>query len=507
MSIPFSPWIIPLFIILLPILTKLISKTFLRPFSKQKLPPGPSKLPIIGNLHQLASKTTPPPQRLQELAKIYGPIMHLRLGEVPTIVISSAEVAKDILRTHDTNFANRPKLLAAKVMYYGCTDIALAPYGEYWRQVRKIATVELLTVKRVQSFRVMREEEVCRFVEGIALESKVGDGCVNLSELLFGLLFNLTSRVVFSKRGIDQAAFRDLITKMSKAFSGFAIEDIFPSMKLLHSIGGMKKMLKEMAQESNRLLDPIVNGHKSNIKTEENLVDVLMKFHQDNVLDSSEFSLSTNNIKAIILEIFGAGSETSSTTIEWAMSELLKNPKAMKKAQEEVRRVYNGYKTIDETKLEELKYLKSVIKESLRLHPPVPLLVPRESIEDCQIQGYDIPSKTRVIMNAYAIGRDPNYWPDSNVFKPERFENSSIDFKGNDFELIPFGAGRRMCPGLTLGVANVELPLAMLLYHFDWKLPNGMKAEDLDMDELFGITMRRKNDLLIIPIPYSSFVM
>ncbi|XP_074273834.1 cytochrome P450 71D10-like [Silene latifolia] len=505
MSTPFSSWIIPLFIILLPILTKLISKTFLQPFSKQKLPPGPSKLPIIGNLHQLASKTTPPPQRLQELSKIYGPIMHLRIGEVPTIVISSAEVAKDILRTHDTNFANRPELLAAKV-FYGCTDIVLAPYGEYWRQVRKIATVELLTVKRVQSFRAMREEEVCRFVECIALEGRVG-GCVNLSELVFGFLFNLTSRAAFSKRGIDQAAFRDLMTKMSKAFSGFAIEDIFPSMKLLHSIGGMKKMLKEMAQESNRLLDPIVNGHKSNIKTEETLVDVLMKFHQDNVLDSSEFSLSTNNIKAIILDIFGAGSETSSTTIEWAMSELLKNPKAMKKAQEEVRRVYNGYKTIDETKLEELKYLKSVIKESLRLHPPAPLLVPRESIEDCQIQGYDVPSKTRVIMNAYAIGRDPNYWPDPNVFNPERFENSSIDYKGNDFELIPFGAGRRMCPGLTLGVANVELPLAMLLYHFDWKLPNGMKGEDLDMDELFGLTMRRKNDLHIIPIPCSSFVM
>ncbi|KAH9617608.1 hypothetical protein KSS87_014609 [Heliosperma pusillum] len=380
--------------------------------------------------------------------------MHLRIGEVPTIVISSAELAKDILRTHDTNFANRPELLAGKVMYYGCSDIGLAPYGEYWRQVRKIATVELFTVKRVQSFRVMREEEVCRFVEFIALKSK-DNGCVNLS--------------------------------------------------------GMKKMLKGMVQESNKLLDPIINDYKSNMrqlhKTEENLVDVLMKFHQDNVLDSSQFSLSTDNIKAIILEIFGAGSETSSTTIEWVMSELLKNPKAMKKAQDEVRQVYKGYETIDETKIEELKYLKSIIKETLRVHPPVPLLVPRESIEDCQIHGYDIPSKTRVIMNAYAIGRDSNYWEEPNVFKPERFENSSIDYKGNDFELIPFGAGRRMCPGLTLGMVNVELPLAMLLYHFDWKLPGGMKEEDLDMDELFGITMRRKNDLHIIPIPYSSFVM
>lgn len=201
-------------------------------------------------------------------------------------------------------------------------------------------------------------------------------------------------------------------------------------------------------------------------------------------------------------EIFGAGTETSSTTIEWVMSELIKNPKAMEKAQNEVREVYKGKVTIDETSLDELNFLKSVVKETLRLHPPAPLLIPRESVEECQIRSYDIPSKTRVMVNVRAIGRDPDYWPKADTFMPERFEASSIDFKGNNFEFIPFGAGRRMCPGLTLGIANMELPLAMLLYHFDWKLPNGVKPENLEMDELFGITVRRKNDLCVIPIPY-----
>ncbi|CAO2841641.1 unnamed protein product [Amaranthus hypochondriacus] len=185
------------------------------------------------------------------------------------------------------------------------------------------------------------------------------------------------------------------------------------------------------------------------------------------------------------------------------MSELLKNPRVMEKAQAEVRRVYQNKGVVDESKLHELKYLKFVIREALRLHPPVPMLVPRESMERCQIFSYDIPPKTRVVINAWAIARDPEYWPDPKRFNPERFEECSIDFRGNNFELIPFGAGRRRCPGMTLGIANVELPLASLLYHFDWKLPNGSKPQDLDMDESYGLTMRRKNNLFAIPIPYN----
>lgn len=185
------------------------------------------------------------------------------------------------------------------------------------------------------------------------------------------------------------------------------------------------------------------------------------------------------------------------------MSELLKNPNVMEKAQAEVRRVYQGKTIVDETMLHELKYMKQVIKETLRLHPPLPLLAPRESIESCQLHSYDIPSKTRVLINAWAIGRDSKYWSDPEKFDPERFEGCSIDYKGTDFELIPFGAGRRKCPGMTLGIVNVELPLAMLLYHFDWRLPHGVEGpQNLDMDESFGITIRRKNELYVIPVPY-----
>jgi cytochrome P450 len=198
--------------------------------------------------------------------------------------------------------------------------------------------------------------------------------------------------------------------------------------------------------------------------------------------------------------LFTGGGETSSGTVLWAMSEMVKNPKVMEEAQAEVRRVFNKKGCVDETELHQLIYLKSVIKETLRLHPVAPLLLPRESRERCQISGYEIPAKTRVMVNAWAIGRDPRYWVEAENFKPERFVNSPIDFKGADFEYIPFGAGRRICPGIAFGIPNVELPLAELLYHFDWKLPNGMKSEELDMTESFGLTAGRKHDLCLIPI-------
>ena len=188
------------------------------------------------------------------------------------------------------------------------------------------------------------------------------------------------------------------------------------------------------------------------------------------------------------------------------MAEMIKNPRVMKKAQQEVREIFAKNGSIDETALDEMKYLKAVVKETLRLHPSAPLLLPRESSERCEIDGYDIPKKTQVMVNAWAIGRDPRFWTDPESFVPERFldndRSASVDYKGTNFEYIPFGAGRRLCPGMSFGVINVEFPLAILLYHFDWKLPDGMRPRDLDMSELFGSTVRRKLDLELIPVAY-----
>lgn len=208
-------------------------------------------------------------------------------------------------------------------------------------------------------------------------------------------------------------------------------------------------------------------------------------------------------ILSFFQDVFSAGSETSSTSLEWAFSELLKNPRVQKRAQEEVRNMFDERGNVDESSLSELKYLHAVVKETLRLHPSVPLLLPRESSQDCKINGYDIPAKTRIIVNAWAIARDPKYWSeDADIFKPERFLDSEVDFKGNHFHYIPFGAGRRICPGISFAHSNILLPLAQLLFHFDWKLSGEKKLEDLDMEESMGVSVRRKNDLNLISVPY-----
>nr|KJB13856.1 hypothetical protein B456_002G098100 [Gossypium raimondii] len=442
--------------------------------SPKNLPPAPWKLPLVGHLHLLMFSL--PHHRLTELAKRHGSLMHLQLGELSHIVVSSPEAAKEVMKTHDINFATRPYLLVAEIIGYNFSDIGFAPYGDTWRQLRKVCTLELLRLE------------------------------INLGEMLCNSSYNITLRTAFAARCKQHDAFISIARNLVEAAGGFSITDLFPSIKLLPMISGMRAKLERWHQDLDAMLESIIEEHRArNANTKDSddvtddLVDVLLNLQDDGGL---EFPLRTENIKAVILDMLIAGTETSSTAVEWAMSEMIKNPRILEKAQAEVRQVYDRTGDVNEADLHELKYLKLVMKETLRLHPPVPLLLPRESRERCEINGYAIPAKTKVIVNAWAIGRDSNYWNEAERFYPERFIDSSVDYKGTNFEFIPFGAGRRICPGMSYGMAVVELSLAQLLYHFDWKLPNGMKNEDLDMTEIFGATAGRKRDLRLIPIPY-----
>ncbi|XP_057417163.1 cytochrome P450 71D8-like [Lotus japonicus] len=463
-----------------------------------KLPPGPWKLPLIGNLHQLAAAGSLPHHTFRDLANKYGPLMHLQLGESSTVVVSSPDMAKEILKTHDLAFAQRPELLSPKILAYESTDIAFAPYGDNWRQMRKICTLELLSAKRVQSFSFIREDEVAKLIQSIHLSVSTGSP-FNLSKSVFSLINTLVSRAAFGKKSECEDELLSLIKKAVEMTAGFDVAELFPSLKPLHLITRMKAKLESMHKKLDKILDSIVNEHQSDHDMGENLVDVLLRMQKSGNL---EVPITVNNIKAVIWDIIVAGSDTSATALEWAMAELMKNPRVRAKAQAEIREAFDGKKTIKEIDLCGLSYLKSVIKETMRLHPPVPLVGPRECREACKIGGYEIPVKTKVIVNAWALGRDPNHWYDAEKFIPERFHETSVDFKGNNFEYIPFGAGRRICPGILLGLANIELPLSALLYHYDWELPNGMKPENLDMTETFGAAVGRKNNLYLIPTPY-----
>lgn len=197
--------------------------------------------------------------------------------------------------------------------------------------------------------------------------------------------------------------------------------------------------------------------------------------------------------------MFVAGTDTTSSTLEWTMTALARNPRVMKRAQDEVRKIIGSKGKVEESDLQHLHYMKAVIKETMRLHPPVPLLVPRESMEKCTIDGYEIPAKTRVLINTYAIVMDPESWKNPLEYYPERFLEQDIDFKGQDFRFLPFGGGRRGCPGYSLGLATIELTLARLLYHFNWRLPPGLAADDVDLTEIFGLATRKKSALKLFP--------
>ncbi|KAL1810740.1 hypothetical protein ACET3Z_020805 [Daucus carota] len=468
--------------------------------ASRKLPPGPQKLPIIGNIHQLAGEVQH--RVITELSKRYGPIMHLQLAEIPVLVVSSSSIAKEVMKTHDLAFSNRSQLQVSKIMLEGCKDVVFNEYDDYWRQMRKICTVELLTASKVNSFQSIREDEGWKLVESI--KSSL-DSPVNLTHK-FGALANaITCRAAIGQRSKYQDELVHLIDTMTALGNGFDIADLFPSYGFLHNVSGIKSKLLKIRTQMHEIFHNIIKEHEEKrasakldengrVVGEEDLVDVLLRVQEKGGL---QFPISSKNIQGIISDMLTAGTDTAAVVLDWGMSELIRNPKVMEKAQAEVRKAFKGKTKIREADLQELTYLKLVIKETLRLHPPAPLLLPRECREQCEVEGYTIPVRTKLMVNAWAIHRDPAYWPNAETFEPERFINKSIDYNGTDPNFIPFGGGRRSCPGIAFGIATMELPLALLLYHFNWQLPNGSKPEDLDMNEVLGATLKRKTSLLL----------
>ncbi|PRQ56449.1 putative premnaspirodiene oxygenase [Rosa chinensis] len=334
-----------------------------------KLPPGPRKLPVIGNLLQLVGAL--PHHCLRDLASKYGPIIHLRVGQVSVVVISSPELTKELLQTQEAIFLQRPTSdLAVTASSNALSGVFFSPYNHFWRQMRRISVLELLSRKRVLSYRSIREEEAWNLVQSIKDHYQTKLGHLNLSEVIFSMQNNVPARAALGKKCKHGKEFTALINESLLLAGGFALADLFPSLKFL----------------------PYLTG----------------------------------------------------------------------------------------------------------------TLIAREASSSTEIIGYDIPEQTKVLINVWAMGRDPTHWgAKADSFQPERFQGSgSIDYRGSNLEFIPFGAGKRICPGITFGTAAVELALAQLLYHFDWKLPSGTKLEQLDMTESAGWNTKRRDDLYVVAIPF-----
>ncbi|XP_061370943.1 uncharacterized protein LOC133313570 [Gastrolobium bilobum] len=464
--------------------------------------PGPKALPIIGNLHMLGKL---PHRNLQSLALKYGPIMSLKLGQVPAIVVSSTETAELFLKTHDTVFASRPKLQAAESIAHASKGLAFCEYGAFWRNVRKVCIIQLLSASRVEMFAPLRREQLgllVKVLENAAASREV----VDLSELVGELIENIVYKMLLGYSKDDRFNLKDIIAEVLNLIGAFNLADYVPWLGVF-DLQGLKRRYNKASKAVDQALELIIKEkeHLSHDKQKDphrkDFMDIMLSLmHQPMDPQDEQKVIDRTSIKAIILDIIEAGLESSSSVVVWAMSELLRHPRVMQRLQDELANVVGMNRQVEETDLEKLPYLKMVVKETLRLYPIGPLLLPRESREDVIIDGYYIKKKTRIIINAWAIGRDPKVWShNADVFYPERFVNNSVDFKGNDFRLIPFGSGRRRCPGIHLGLITSEIVLAQLVHCFNWELPLGMSPHDLDMTERFGLSMPRNQHLLVVP--------
>ncbi|KAJ1690403.1 hypothetical protein LUZ63_014558 [Rhynchospora breviuscula] len=464
------------------------------------LPPSPPKLPLIGNLHQLGHL---PHRSLHDMSKKYGPIMLLHLGNVPTLVISSADMAAEVLKAQDHIFSSRPGLKVPKRLFYGGKDIAFAPYGEYWRQCRKLAMLHLLSSKKVQSFRHIREEEVSRMIDLVSSKHILGP--IDMTDEFSFLAKQTISRISIGQHSGKEDWYKEIQAVMKECsvmMSSFNPGDYFTWLPWLSHVTGLEQKLKKTCEWRDRVLDAIIENQTKELRggqREECFVDIVLNLTED---ESKDIYLGRDNIKAIIMDTFGAGTESTSITMNWVMAELIRNPQVMKKLQYQIRSIACSRSLIQEEDLAEMAYLKAVIKEALRLHPTGPLLVPRELIQDTTIKGYHIPCGALVLVNVWAIGRDPKIWDNPDDFRPERFLGSQVDYKGQDFELIPFGAGRRVCPGIGFAMPIVELAIANLLLKFDWSIADSGKAEEMNMEEVFGLTLRKKTGLYAVATPH-----
>ncbi|XP_027353138.1 cytochrome P450 93A3-like [Abrus precatorius] len=477
---------------------------------KSLLPPSPLALPIIGHLHLLSPT---PHQDFHKLSIHYGPIIHLFLGSVPCVVASTAEAAKEFLKAHETSFSNRPAhTVAVEALTYGFQDFLFAPYGPFWKFLKKLCMSELLGGHMVDQFLPVRQQETKRFIK-LGYQKGLAGEAVDFGGEFITLSNNVVSRMTLSQMSSENEdevkEMRKLVADTAELVGKFNISDFIWFLKSF-DLQGFNKRLREIQIRFDTIMDGMIkkreeerknnreNGGTHEIK---DMLDVLLEIHED---ESSEIRLTKENIKAFILDIFVAGTDTSAVTMEWGMAELINNPHVLEKARQEMDAVVGKSRIVEESDIVNLPYLQAIVKETLRLHPAGPLIF-RESSRSAVVCGYNIAAKTRLFINVWAIGRDPNHWKNPLEFRPERFMieegngQSQLDVRGQHYHLIPFGSGRRGCPGTSLALQLVHVNLGAMIQCFQWKVDGGNGR--VDMEEKSGITLPRAHPIVCVPVP------
>ncbi|KAD5961783.1 hypothetical protein R6Q59_014672 [Mikania micrantha] len=467
--------------------------------SAPKLPPNPPKLPIIGNLHKLVGK--PRHQVLWQLSKQYGPIMQFKMGSKSFIVISSPKMAKQIMKTQDHIFCSRPYSKSTERLTYNYLDIAFSPQSNHRREMRKILVSEFLGPKRASRINHVLGTEVDTMVRALALHPP--NGAVNLRDLFLATVKAVVCKVAFGdnyrQQPINGPSWEVVVDEAQEMLGG-SVGDFFPWVgRFIDRISGSSRKLDRCFNNLDAYIETVINDHKNQTGSEVSDVDDKDFVHSLLELSckdaTSGYQLTKEDIKSLIMDVLTGGVDTTVVTLEWTMSEIARNVRVMQKLQTEIRNRTKTKQKLDATDVAKMTYLKMVVKETLRLHPPAPLLIPHECISQCQVGGYDVYPGTSALINAWGIGRDPTVWGENaGEFYPERFEKFEVDF-----EMVPFGAGRRSCPAMNTAPATVEFLIANLVCWFDWEVPNGVKNEDLNMEDVGTLILRKKLPLCLVP--------
>ncbi|XP_022843744.1 cytochrome P450 81E8-like [Olea europaea var. sylvestris] len=447
---------------------------------KGKLPPSPvPALPFIGHLHLLKQ---PLHRTFHHLSEKLGPIFSLRFGNRLVVVVSSSTAAEECFTKNDIVLANRPHFLIGKYIGYNYTTLVGSSYGEHWRNLRRFSAVEIFSSSRLNVFQSIRQDEIKRQLQKLYQKSHDHYAKVELKSMLSELSFNIIMRMVAGKRyfGEDEdndegKHFRELIDEAFALGGASNPGDFLPLLRWIDYKGLQKKMIR-VGRKMDSFLQGLIDERRLK-KSENTMIDHLLSLQ-----DSLPEYYTDTIIKGIIMVMLNAGTDTSAVTIEWALSSLLNHPEKLERAKAEIDNLVGNDRLVEESDLSNLHYLQAIISETFRLFPAAPLLVPHESSDNCKIGGYDIPRGTILLVNAWAIHRDPTVWDDPTSFKPERFDVGEV----TPSKLMPFGMGRRSCPGAGLAQRVVGLTLGSLVQCFEWQRSN---EEKIDLKEGKGLSM------------------
>ncbi|CAN0841975.1 3,9-dihydroxypterocarpan 6A-monooxygenase [Linum grandiflorum] len=464
------------------------------------LPPGPRALPIIGNLAALDPELH---SYFGSLARTHGPILRLWLGQKLGIVISSPTLAREILKDQDVAFANRDVPDVARAVAYGGSDIVWTPYGAEWRMLRKVCVLKMLSNTTLDSVYGLRRKELRRTVGFMA--GRAGSE-VDFGEQMFLTVMNVVTSMMWGgtvgegeEREKLGAVFRGLVSEITEILGSPNLSDFFPALTRF-DLQGLNKKVNAAGMSFDAIFEEVISKRLKMEEGSTDFLEFLLKLVKEEGGDAKT-PLTMTHLKALLMDMIVGGTDTSANSVEFAMAEVLNNPQVLEKAQQELDEVVGKENIVEESHIHKLPYLNCIMKESLRLHPALPLLVPHcNPSEDCVVGGYTVPKGSRIFVNVWAIHRDPSVWKDAPLeFKPERFADSSFDYSGNDLTYFPFGSGRRICAGIAMAERMFLFSLGTFLHSFDWKLPRG--KENVDLSEKFGIVLKLKSPLVAVPVP------